>query len=140
MPIPNRKVRVFYQRKSVVNFRVRMEEYRLAHNLPPIYSPTVSIAKNLKKSKRTDKFIYTVVYFEFSAKQLRPEPIIFHTVVQAKNRRGAQEKFYDVTKDNSEIAFVNATKGHRVGHTKNFSFIVDWRKAIYHKPKTKIRN
>jgi hypothetical protein len=139
MPIPNRKVRVFYHRKSAVNFRVGMEEYRLAHNLPPIYSPTVSITRNPKKGKRADKFMYTIVYFVFSAKQLRPELTINQTLVNAKSRRDAQEKFYDKTKDNSDVAFVNATKGHRIGRTKNFSFIVDWRKAIYRKPKTKER-
>ena len=130
MPIPTRKVKNFYYINPATRFKADMEKYRLKHNLPPIYSPTVTITDD-KHGKGGKK--YSIVYFEFAAKQIRPPLEISEINIQAKTLYEAEMIFKKRTANVREIKFVVAEKKSSVVGTKLNNYIVKYRKAIYRK-------
>jgi hypothetical protein len=139
MNIPHEKVKIFYHGKSAFAFKQRMEDYRKKYNLSDIYSPKIKVTDSHQKGKFPDPNMYTITYYEFDAKQLRPELPINKIIVRSTSMRKAQEAFYKITKDRDDVAFVRAIKRNKVPDTKFYEYVVEWRKAIYRNPKRKIR-
>jgi hypothetical protein len=140
MDTPQQKVKVFYFGKPALRFKHQMDEYRKKHNLSDIYAPKIVVSEGGRTGKHTYSDVYTVTYYEYSARQLRPELPIHKVIVRAKGVRPAQETFYKLTKDNPDVTFVRAIKKDRVPGTDLYEFVVEWRKAIYRKHKSKKRD
>lgn len=140
MKIPHERVRIFYHGKSAFAFKKRMEEYRKKYELPDTYTPKIKVEDNEKKGVKVDPNKYTVTYFEYDVKQLRPDPVIHKVIVHARRYIDAQEAFYRLTKDNPDTAFVKAIKRDKVPNTNLFEWVVEWRTAIYRKHKSKKRS
>ena len=137
---PTQKVQVFYHGKNAFLFKQKMEDYRKKHNLSDIFSPKIRVEDSGRKGAGVDPNKYIVTYYEFSAIQLRPENPIRKVIVRARTKGYAQEAFYRLTKDNPDVAFIRAIKQDKVPDTNLYEFVVEWRKAIYRKPKLKKRD
>jgi hypothetical protein len=140
MKIPHERVRIFYHGKSAFAFKKKMEEYRKKYELPDAYSPKIKVEDNEKKGVKVDPNKYTVTYYEYDYKQLRPDPVIHKVIVHAKLCADAHEAFQRMTKNNPDTAYIRAHKVGVVPKSNLSEWVVEWRTAIKRRHKFKKRD